>query len=262
MKKKVLSAILAGAAGISLLCGFASVPEENSAELIAKHFETTEPVVSVHVEDSVSRLTIRTADTDRVTVDYSDLAGQPLYTISVEDGLLTVKANDLPEGNTPEAWSDFYSAQSTSDQPDRDLIITLPDKQYQEVNAALTVGTLSVQGIYADKLSSASMVADIDMGGVQAGQLLAQSVVGRLSIHDTQAQTATFNAVTGATLVRNFTVGKLSASSVVGGIKLQQVTADEILVQATVGNLTLDQVKTDAFSQVSLLGFTQGAVNQ
>lgn len=261
MKKKILSAILASAVGISLLCGFAGVPEENSTDLVAKRFETTEPVVSVRVADSVSRVTIRTADTDRVTVEYDDLADQSLYTISVQDGLLTVEAKDLPEANTPEAWSAFYSAQSTTEQPERDLIVTLPDKQYQAVDAALTVGTLSVQGVDADKLSSASVVADIDMGDVHTGQLLAQSAVGRLSIHDTQAQTATFNAVAGATQVQNFTVGTLTASSIVGDIKLQQVTADEIIVQATVGKLMTEDVQAAAFSQVSLLSSSQGGIN-
>ena len=84
-KKRVVSAALAAAVGVSLLCGFGFAKKE----YVYQQFETAEPVTSVTVQDASANVTIQAADTDHITVRYGTLPDEePLYDISVQDGRL------------------------------------------------------------------------------------------------------------------------------------------------------------------------------
>ena len=90
-KKRVVSAALAAAVGVSLLCGFGFAKKE----YVYQQFETAEPVTSVTVQDASADVIIQAADTDHITVRYGTLPGEdPLYDISVQDGRLVVEARD------------------------------------------------------------------------------------------------------------------------------------------------------------------------
>ena len=78
-KKRVVSAVLAAAVGVSLLCGFGVAKKD----YVYQQFETAEPVTSVTVKDASAKVTIRAADTDHITVRYAALPDEePLYDIS------------------------------------------------------------------------------------------------------------------------------------------------------------------------------------
>ena len=62
-KKRVVSAVLAAAVGVSLLCGFGVAKKD----YVYQQFETAEPVTSVTVKDASAKVTIRAADTDHIT---------------------------------------------------------------------------------------------------------------------------------------------------------------------------------------------------
>ena len=68
-KKRVVSAVLAAAVGVSLLCGFGVAKKD----YVYQQFETAEPVTSVTVKDASAKVTIRAADTDHITVRYAAL---------------------------------------------------------------------------------------------------------------------------------------------------------------------------------------------
>ena len=58
-KKRVVSAVLAAAVGVSLLCGFGFAKKD----YVYQQFETAEPVTSVTVGDASAKVTIQAADT-------------------------------------------------------------------------------------------------------------------------------------------------------------------------------------------------------
>ena len=91
MKTKWISRVLCGLVAAGLLCGFAALPAEENADLVPRQFQTAQQIDRIRVEDAISNVTIRTADTDHITVDYADTTEKPLYTISVEDGLLSIQ---------------------------------------------------------------------------------------------------------------------------------------------------------------------------
>ena len=161
MKTKWVSRVLCGLIAAGLLCGFAVLPAEENAGLVPRQFQTAQQIDRISIEDAISNVTIRTADTDHITVDYADTDEKPLYTISVEDGLLRIQTGSL----------DKIGGRIVSGLSNRDLVITLPQKQYQELSMTLAVGTLSVEGVKAAQLTAESAVNTVELSGIEVDQL-------------------------------------------------------------------------------------------
>ena len=181
-KKRVVSAALAAAVGVSLLCGFGVAKKE----YVYQQFETAEPVTSVTVQDASANVTIQAADTDHITVRYGTLPDEePLYDISVQDGRLVVKARDDVDVDTtdddgPALVRVRIEGHSMNPWSDRELTVTLPDKQYEQLEAGLAVGTLKVEGVDAKTLSAAAAAGEAEVSDVQAGPLAPSRAAGEV----------------------------------------------------------------------------------
>ena len=243
MKTKWVSRVLCGLLAAGLLCGFAVLPAEENAGLVPKQFQTAQQIDRISVEDAVSDVTIRTADTDHITVDYADTAEKPLYAISVEDGLLRIQTGSL----------DKIGGRIVSGLSKRDLIITLPQKQYQELSVALAVGTLSVEGVKAAQLTAEAAVNAVELSGIQADQLNAASAVGKMTLQDSQIGNAEIEGAVGGVAVQNVTASeRLTVSSVVGKISLEDVTAYELIVLSALGRISWENVEAPYSTQASI----------
>ena len=122
--------------GVSLLCGFGFAGKD----YVYKQFETAEPVAGVLVKDASAYVTIRTADTDHITVRYAELPeGEPLYDISVQNGRLVVESREDIDVDTTDGGGFALVRVSVEGHsvsgPKRELTITLPDKQYDQPEA-------------------------------------------------------------------------------------------------------------------------------
>ena len=176
-KKRVVSAALAAAVGVSLLCGFGFAQKD----YVYQQFETAEPVTSVTVTDASAKVTIQAADTDHITVRYAALPDEePLYDISVQDGRLVVEARDDVDVDTtddggPALVRVRIEGHSIDPTPDRELTVTLPDKQYEQLEAGLAVGTLKVEGVDAKTLSVAAAAGGSPTPGRQDGMKSTES---------------------------------------------------------------------------------------
>ena len=243
MKTKWVSKVLCGLLAVGLLCGFAAPPAEENADLVPRQFQTAQQVDRISVEDAISDVTIRTADTDHITVDYADTDEKPLYTISVEDGLLRIQTGSL----------DKIGGRIVSGLSNRDLVITLPQKQYQELSVALAVGTLSVEGVKASQLTAEATVNAVEISGIQADQLNAASAVGKVTLRDSQIGNAEIEGNVGGVAVENVTAsGRLTVSSVVGKISLEDVTAYELIVLTALGRMSWENVEAPYSTQASI----------
>ena len=243
MKTKWVSRALCGLLAAGLLCGFAALPAEENAGLVPKQFQTAQEIDRISVEDAISDVTIRTADTDHITVDYADTDEKPLYTISVEDGLLRIQTGSL----------DKIGGRIVSGLSNRDLVITLPQKQYQELSVALAVGTLSVEGVKAAQLTAEATVNTVELSGIQADQLNAASAVGKVTLRDSQIGNAEIEGNVGGVAVENVTAsGRLTVSSVVGKISLEDVTAYELIVLTALGRMSWENVEAPYSTQASI----------
>ena len=243
MKTKWVSRALCGLLAAGLLCGFAAPPAEENAGLVPKQFQTAQQVDRISVEDAISDVTIRTADTDHITVDYADTDEKPLYTISVEDGLLRIQTGSL----------DKIGGRIVSGLSNRDLVITLPQKQYQELSVALAVGTLSVEGVKAAQLTAEATVNTVELSGIQADQLNAASAVGKVTLRDSRIGNAEIEGNVGGVAVENVTASeRLTVSSVVGKISLEDVTAYELIVLTALGQMSWENVEAPYSTQASI----------
>ena len=253
MKTKWVSRVLCGLLAAGLLCGFAALPAEENADLVPKQFQTAQQVDRIRVEDAISNVTIRTADTDHITMNYADTAEKPLYTISVEDGLLRIQTGSL----------DKIGGRIVSGLSNRDLIITLPQKQYQELSVALAVGTLSVEGVQAAQLTAEAAVNTVKLNGIQADQLNATSAVGQVTVHDSQIGNAEIEGAVGGVAVENVTAsGQLTVTNIVGSVSLKDVTAHELIVQAALGHTSYKNVEAAYSKEEGIFNCHSGVVAQ
>ncbi len=262
MKTKWISRVLCGLVAAGLLCGFAALPAEENADLVPRQFQTAQQIDRIRVEDAISNVTIRTADTDHITVDYADTTEKPLYTISVEDGLLSIQTTTEEFEKTSISVIKI-GGKTVSEHPNHDLVITLPQKQYQELSVALAVGTLSVEGVKASQLTAEAAVNAVELSGIQADQLNAANAVGKVTLRDSQIGNAEIEGAVGGVAVENVTAsGQMTLSSAVSKIALKDVTAHELSVQSFLGLISYKNVEAACFSEESALTLGIGAVSQ
>ena len=172
--------------GVSLLCGFGFAGKD----YVYKQFETAEPVAGVLVKDASAYVTIRTADTDHITVRYAELPeGEPLYDISVQNGRLVVESREDIDVDTTDDGGFALVRVSVEGHsvsgPKRELTITLPDKQYDQLEA----GSVSIENLNAEEqLSIGSAVGSASLKQVTAGDIAIGSVIGRVKLEDVRAR--------------------------------------------------------------------------
>ena len=261
MKTKWVSRVLCGLLAAGLLCGFAALPAEENADLVPRQFQTAQQIDRISVEDAVSDVTIRTADTDHITVDYADTAEKPLYTISVEDGLLRIQTTT--EEREKNISLIKIGGKTVSEKPTHDLVITLPQKKYQDVSVALAVGTLSVEGVKAAQLTAEAAVNTVELSGIQADQLNAASAVGKMTLQDSQIGNAEIEGAVGGVAVENVTAsGQLTVTNIVGSVSLKDVTAHELIVQAALGHTSYKNVEAAYSKEEGIFNWSSGAVAQ
>lgn len=261
-KKRVVSAVLAAAVGVSLLCGFGFAKKD----YVYQQFETAEPVTSVTVGDASAKVTIQAADTDHITVRYAALPDEePLYDISVQDGRLVVEVLDDVDVDTtdddgPALLRIRMEGHSIEPFSDRELTVTLPDKQYEQLEAGLAVGTLKVEGVDAKTLSAASAAGKVEVTGVQAEQLDLASAAGKAVLRDARVRNAEIGAAAGSVEIEGVEADELSVGSAVGGVSLKQVTAGELEIGSAIGSLKLEDVRADAYTKAGFILHTSGQI--
>lgn len=258
--KQVGWALAGGLLAAGLLCGAGTAPEAYSYQTCTM---AAGQMTSVRIDETVARVTVQTEDTDRITVRYARKDDQDLYSISIEDGCLEVKALDRITSST---------------QADgRELVVTLPDKFYQQVEVTAAVGDLSVQDLQAGELTAAAAVGDVELKNIRADAAEAKAAVGRLTVEglegktltalaavsnvtlrDIQAETVDTKAPLGNVWVENLQTGDLSVATTVGSIYLKQVTARQISTKSVAGQLFLDETSADFWSTITLFGSTAG----
>ena len=262
-KKRVVSAALAAAVGVSLLCGFGFAKKE----YVYQQFETAEPVTSVTVQDASANVIIQAADTDHITVRYGTLPGEdPLYDISVQDGRLVVEARDDVDVDTTDDGLALVRVRIEGHNIDpwsgRELTITLPDKPYEQLDATLAVGSLKVEGVDAKNFSAVAAAGEAEVSDVQAEQLELASAAGKVILRDAQVQKAEVAAAAGSAVVENVEADALSVSGAVGGSSLKQVTAGDLEIGSVLGSIKLEDVWADNYIKAGLILHTSGRIQK
>lgn len=220
------------------------------------------------VKDASANVTIQAADTGYITVRYATLPDEePLYDISVQDGRLVVEARDDVDVDTtddggPALVRVRIEGHSIDPTPDRELTVTLPDKQYEQLEAALAVGTLKVEGVDAKTLSVAAAAGEAEVSGVQAEQLELSSAAGKVILRDAWAQKAEVGAAAGSLQLEGVEADELSVSSAVGGASLKQVTAGDLEIGSALGSIQLEDVWADSYTKAGIILHTSGQIQK
>ena len=251
--------------GVSLLCGFGFAKKE----YVYQQFETAESVTSVTVQGRERQRDHQAQTPTTLRWRYGTLPDEePLYDISVQDGRLVVKARDDVDVDTtdddgPALVRVRIEGHSMNPWSDRELTVTLPDKQYEQLEAGLAGGHAQGGKVLTQKHSRPLLPqARRRYPMSRRGQLELSSAAGKVILRDTWAQKVEVGAAAGSLQLEGVEADELSVGSAVGGASLKQVTAGDLEIASALGSLKLEDVWADTYTKAGLILHTSGQIQK
>lgn len=126
---KKISLLLLLVVSISfVLSGCIVTDDDNDYE--RNEFKSKEAISKVVVSDESTDVLFQISDSEEVSVKYSDLSKKQVYDISVSNGILEIE-----------------KTKSTVGVDDTSLVISLPDKEYEEISVNTTNGDIIFENV-------------------------------------------------------------------------------------------------------------------
>lgn len=113
-----------------VLSGCIVTDDDNNYE--RNEFKSKETIRKVVVSDESTDVLFQISDSEEVSVKYSDLSKKQVYDISVSNGILEIE-----------------KTKSTVGVDDTSLVISLPDKEYEEISVNTTNGDIIFENVSA-----------------------------------------------------------------------------------------------------------------
>ena len=262
--------LLAGA--VLFLVGFGlegwDVAALNNAHFEVRSYAAAGDIESVHIHYESARIRIESGESFSLTYPVrTNSRGDVLaeVTVTEEDGVLTVtEADPFP------IWGISFGTGETPA-----LVLTLPAKEYEEITASASAGSVAAEGIAAKALTlradagsaeakgvrvsgAAAFTAalgDVTLRDVEAGSLSAAADVGRIEAEQVRAEReATFTAGLGNIDLREVEAGSLSAAADTGSIAADGVYAESAAFTANLGDIDLRAVDAASVQLANELG--------
>ena len=153
MRKIFLGVLLVASMGILSGC----LVTDNHDEYERQQFRSTEEISEISVTDSSTNYTLQVSDTEELLVEYSDSPTQSWYNIDVADGTLKIE-----------------KTQGTVGVEENSVIITLPEKEYQNIAIETSNGDITFENVLSDKYKCSVENGDITgtLNGSEADYLI------------------------------------------------------------------------------------------
>lgn len=113
-----------------VLSGCIVTDDDNNYE--RNEFKSKETIRKIVVSDESTDVLFQISDSEEVSVKYSDLSKKQVYDISVSNGILEIE-----------------KTKSTVGVDDTSLVISLPDKEYEEISVNTTNGDIIFENVSA-----------------------------------------------------------------------------------------------------------------
>lgn len=135
-------------------------------EYVAKSYESSSQINEIVIDESANEVEIKTADTDKVTIEYFDDPERPMYELTEKNGRLEYKRSG--RGSFKLINIDFSAI-------DRKSVVTVPEDYDGILDIDLSSGSITVDGVSAGKLivgntsgsieiNDVSVSGDVDLG--------------------------------------------------------------------------------------------------
>lgn len=127
-----------------------------NSQYVRKQYTAPDEVTSVNVEEVNTAITIQSIEDDDVQVEYSNLTNKELYSISLEEGVLTIQKDKK------------FNADSVKSNEDHSLIISLPEREYEKLSVTAQNGSLSIGAVEFQDITAELTNGSVSFDGTNA----------------------------------------------------------------------------------------------
>lgn len=127
-----------------------------NSQYVRKQYTAPAEVKSVVVEEVNTVITVQPTDSDDVQVEYSNLTNKELYSISLEEGVLTIQKDKK------------FNADSVKSNEDHSLIISLPEREYEKLSVTAQNGSLSIGAVEFQDITAELTNGSVSFDGTNA----------------------------------------------------------------------------------------------
>ncbi|MBO4904729.1 MAG: DUF4097 family beta strand repeat protein [Lachnospiraceae bacterium] len=181
MKKITKIALAVMLAGL-VLCGLSyfltggdwTKYNTNGNNYVAKSYESKAGIKEIVIDENSNTATIKSADTDKVTIDYYDDPENSVYKIEEDGGRLIFSRNDR---------SVFKLININLSK--KDIVITIPRDYEGLLDIDITSGSITASGITAGEMRLDNSSGSIELDNVQvAGNISIDNTSGSVSFNN------------------------------------------------------------------------------
>ena len=223
----ILFGLIIGAVGLVLMdFDFNSL---NTEKVIEKMHNVTEKFESVSIRTKTAKVNILVSDGDECRVQINEKENV-FYTVSVEDGTLTIKENDTRR------WYNYIGIIQTSNV----INLYMPAGVYNSLNIGIDTGDVKVEaGFEFDTVIIDGDTSDIELYSNVKSKLECETDTGDIKISGANASVISLETDTGSIDIANITAGDIKLEGSTSKLKLQNINCKNIEIESGTGKANL-----------------------
>lgn len=223
----ILFGLIIGAVGLVLMdFDFNSL---NTEKVIEKMHNVTEKFESVSIRTKTAKVNILVSDGDECRVQINEKENV-FYTVSVEDGTLTIKENDTRR------WYNYIGIIQTSNV----INLYMPAGAYNSLNIGIDTGDVKVEaGFEFDTVIIDGDTSDIELYSNVKSKLECETDTGDIKISGANASVISLETDTGSIDIANITAGDIKLEGSTSKLKLQNINCKNIEIESGTGKANL-----------------------
>ena len=236
----ILFGLIIGAVGLVLMdFDFNSL---NTEKVIEKMHNVTEKFESVSIRTKTAKVNILVSDGDECRVQINEKENV-FYTVSVEDGTLTIKENDTRR------WYNYIGIIQTSNV----INLYMPAGVYNSLNIGIDTGDVKVgAGFEFDTVIIDGDTSDIEFYSNVKSKFECETDTGDIKISGVNASAINVESDTGDIIIANVNAGNIELDGDTSTLKLQNINCNNIEIESGTGKANLGSVVAESNMNISV----------
>lgn len=224
----------------------------NTQKIETNTYEFSETFTNLAIESSTTDILLAPSQDGKCRVVCHEYAKQS-HTVTVEDGTLTVRAEDTRK------WYDhitFFSFRTPK------LTVYLPQSEYADLQIAVTTGDVELpENFTFSNINIAATTGDVECRASATGDIRIAVTTGDIEMENLSAGTITLSITTGDTDLTDITCQNLTSSGVTGDLEMEDVILTEKLsVERSTGDVELKSCDAGEISIETSTGDVTGTL--
>lgn len=205
----------------------------------------TKDVSSIEIEESSNEVFVKKGNVDKVTVDYYYNQKELEYTFEETNSTLTVKR--VPKKNS-------FSGGINIDFDWPKLIVTVPEKEYENIDIMLSSGGVEVSDITVKSLNIQNSSGSAKVDSIKSENLYVKNTSGSISVSGIQTTSLETSNSSGSINLSDISASLVKAQNTSGGIHVENVKASSVYAQSSSGSIHFTTVSADDVNGITTSG--------